>query len=84
MSIISLLRHKTKGKILRTLSIKSAVSHGELARGLSITSQGLTWQIHRLEKEGVIKEKSDGLKLTYVINDADLLTVQEAISVLGQ
>jgi predicted transcriptional regulator len=82
MKIISLLRHKTRGTILRIISDKKAALHGELASQLSITSQGLTWQIHRLEKEGVIKETNNGLKQTYFINEVDAPLVSELVNVV--
>lgn len=82
MKIISLLRHKTRGKILKIISEKRAVTHGELASQLSITSQGLTWQIHNLEKEGVIQETRNGLKQTYHINEADTVIINELINIV--
>ena len=83
MSIISLLRHRTRGEILRTISTKGEVSHGELAMGLAITSQGLTWQIHRLQKEGVVKETPNGLKLTYRINESDADAIKEFMNIVN-
>ncbi len=82
MKIVSLLRHKTSGNILRLISKNEAVSHSELAKQLSITSQGLTWQMHRFEKEGVIEEKENGLKLIYRINKGDVALVNELINVV--
>ncbi len=83
MKIISLLRHRTSGNILRILSEKKVVTHGELTSALSITSQGLTWQIHRLEKEGVVKETNNGLKLTYFIDGTDAPLVSKLVALVG-
>ena len=83
MKIISLLRHKTSGSILRIIADRKTATHGELSTELSITSQGLTWQIHRLEKEGVIEETNNGLKLTYFINEADAPLVSELVNVVS-
>jgi len=69
MKIMSLLRHKTRGQILEIVNVNKTATHSDLANQLSITSQGLTWQIHRLEEAGIIKEKSNGLKKTYYINN---------------
>ena len=69
MKILSLLRHKTRGQILEIVNVKKTATHSDLANQLSITSQGLTWQIHRLEEAGIIKEASNGLKKTYYINN---------------
>jgi len=82
MAIISLLRHKTAGSILKIISHKESVSHCDLAYQLGITSQGLTWQIHKLQKEGVVKESCDGLKLTYYINEQDVSTLRESIALV--
>lgn len=82
MKIISFLRHKTSGNILKIINNKKAISHGELANQLSITSQGLTWQIHRLEKEGFIQETSNGLKQTYFINHNDAQLVNQLINTI--
>jgi predicted transcriptional regulator len=82
MKIISLLRHRTRGDILRIITEKKAATHGELATQLAITSQGLTWQIHNLKKEGLIQETSNGLRLTYRITEADTATVSELINIL--
>jgi len=71
MQLISLLRHKTSGAILNALKCGGTVGHGELASELSITSQGLTWQMRRLRKEGVVQVASDGLRLTYFLEKAD-------------
>jgi predicted transcriptional regulator len=80
--IISLLRHKTRRSILRMISEKKTVTHGDLAAQLSITSQGLTWQMHRLQRAGIIKETNNGLKLTYSINGADQPLVSELINLV--
>lgn len=83
MKIISLLRHKTKGIILKIIAEKKTAEHGQLAEELSITSQGMTWQIHHLEKEGVIEEIHNGLKLTYFINETYEATVNELVRVVA-
>jgi DNA-binding transcriptional ArsR family regulator len=67
MKIISLFRHETTGNILRTLLERRKVSHGELAHELSITSQGLTWQISRLKKDQLIVESKENKKQLYSI-----------------
>lgn len=83
MKVISLLRHKNCGAILKILSDKKVVMHGELAAQLSITSQGLTWQMNRLKKEGVIQETSNGLKLSYAINDVNASSVAELVNLVN-
>lgn len=82
MQIISLLRHKTAGSIIKIITQKQLVSHGELANELSISSQGLTWQMRNLREEGVIQEISNGLKVTYYLNETDLPLIKESIALV--
>ncbi len=82
MKIMSLLRHKTRGQILEIVNVNKTATHSDLANQLSITSQGLTWQIHRLEEAGIIKEKSNGLKKTYCINNDYSDLVSELLSTI--
>jgi len=84
MKLISLLRHKTKGQILQTINSKKTVTHSELAVELEISSQGLTWQMHQLKREGVVEATSNGLKLNYQINQTYTETVNQAITLLKQ
>lgn len=80
MKIISLLRHATRGGILKIITERKTVSHGELANQLDITSQGLTWQMHNLRREGVIQETSNGLRINYQLTDVAL--VKESIELV--
>jgi predicted transcriptional regulator len=76
MEIISLLRHDTTRSILKTMLEGKKISHSELACQLSITSQGITWQMNRLKKDGVVQESKDGVKVIYSLADiyAPMLT----------
>jgi predicted transcriptional regulator len=69
MEIVSLLRHETVRSILKAMLIRKEMSHGELACQLSITSQGLTWQMNRLKKMGVVQNSKDGMKVIYSLED---------------
>jgi predicted transcriptional regulator len=55
MELISMLRHETARKIIKNMLDEKQVSHGELSYQLSITSQGVTWQMNQLKKEGIIQ-----------------------------
>lgn len=77
MKIISMLRHQTRGDILKIISERKTVSHGELANRLDITSQGLTWQMNQLEKEAIVNETNDGLRLIYSIKESNVSLVSE-------
>ena len=72
MRMIAVLRHETAGTILKTLLERKQVSHVELASELSITSQGLTWHMNRLEKSRLITEIKDGNKLLYTLNQTNV------------
>jgi predicted transcriptional regulator len=65
---ISILRHKTAGKILIALMEKQDTLHKELALKLGISSQALSWQMNRLEQMNVIQKKSEGLEVKYVLD----------------
>ena len=76
MLTISMMRHKTAKRILETLLNKKQLSHGELAREVSITSQALTWQMKRLGKTAFITQTNEGLRTYYSLDEktAPLLT----------
>jgi predicted transcriptional regulator len=84
MEIISLLRHETARSILKTVLEAKQISHGELACQLSITSQGLTWQMNRLKKDGVIQESKEGMKVIYSLEDTYAPILTEIINLVEQ
>jgi predicted transcriptional regulator len=84
IELISLLRHDTARSILKTMLEGKQISHGELACQLSITSQGLTWQMNRLKKEGIIQESKDDMKVIYSIVEAYAPMLTEIITLIEQ
>ncbi len=80
MEFISLLRHETPRKILERINAETAISHCKLASQLSITSQGLTWQMNRLREDGIINGRIDGVKVTYTLNEACLPMLANLLS----
>jgi DNA-binding transcriptional ArsR family regulator len=68
MMLISLLRHETTREILKKIVTEKTVSHGKLASDLSITSQGLTWQMNRLREQGIVQGNFNATKVTYSLN----------------
>ena len=84
MKLISLLRHETIRAILKQITTEKTVSHGKLASNLSISSQGLTWQMNRLKEEGIVKENSYGIKVTYSLNDVYVQVLPELFCVIEQ
>ena len=84
MEIISLLRHDTARSILKTMLEGKKISHSELACQLSITSQGLTWQMNRLKKDGVVQESKDGMRVIYSLEEAYAPMLTEIINLIEQ
>jgi len=84
MEMISLARHTTARSILEALLNRKAVSHGDLAFQLSITSQGLTWQMNRLKALGVVRERREGMRVIYSIEEAHTSVLAETMRILGQ
>lgn len=84
MKLISLLRHKTIRQILKTIAAEKTVSHCKLASNLSITSQGLTWQMNRLREEGVIQESWDGIKVAYSLSEVNAQSLPELPCIIEQ
>jgi len=84
MKLISLLRHETIREILKRITAEKAVPHSKLASQLSITSQGLTWQMNRLREEGIIQKNKDGIKVTYSLNEEYLQVFPELLYMIEQ
>jgi predicted transcriptional regulator len=84
MEIISMLRHDTTRIILKTLLEVKKISHGKLACQLSITSQGLTWQMNHLTKSGVVRESKEGMKVIYSLEAACAPMLTEIITLVEQ
>jgi predicted transcriptional regulator len=80
METLAALRLSTVKNILKTLLNGKAVSHHELASCLSISSQGLTWQMNRLRETGLIMETRDGLNVTYALSQAQVPLVAEMMT----
>ena len=75
---------RTSRKIIKKIASDEIVPHKKLASYLSITSQGLTWQINQLRKEGIIKENIDGVKVSYSLNEEYFHLLPELICVIEQ
>jgi predicted transcriptional regulator len=84
MKILSLLRHDTAKSILTTVLGRKSISYSELAHELSITSQGLTWQMNRLEKEGIVQESKQGMKVIYSLKTTYAPVVIELMAFVEQ
>jgi predicted transcriptional regulator len=65
MKTISLLRHGTVRRILSMLFEEKTLSHRDLASGLGISSQALTWQINRLSRAGLVDSTAEGIRKRY-------------------
>jgi len=84
METIATLRLSTVKSIVKSLLEGKQVPHHKLAAQLSISSQGLTWQMNRLRKTGIVQENRDGLNVTYAIEKKYVPIVTEAIIFLGR
>jgi len=65
--------------ILKALLEGKALSHHELAKRVCISSQGLTWQMNRLQETGFVEETREGLKVTYTLKKDWAALVSHAV-----
>lgn len=79
MKIISVLRHKTAGKILKILHDEKTAAHGQLAKRLNISPQALSWHMKRLKQETVVKGLADGNTIKYSLDEKQLEIVEQCI-----
>jgi predicted transcriptional regulator len=82
--LISFLRHDTAGKILAVLSQESSVLHKDLAKGLGVSSQALTWQMNQLKKTGIIEAVKEGLSVKYFVNEENTAEIRLLLNVAGK
>ncbi len=80
MQTISTLKLETVKNILKTLLEHKQVAHHDLATKLCISSQGLTWQMNRLQETGLIQENRNGLNVSYSLNASIIVSIIHAIS----
>ncbi len=69
MKIISVLRRRVSGMILRALLRRPGTRHKELAKQLNISSQALSWQMRRLEGMKLVRRNVDGLNVNYSLDE---------------
>jgi DNA-binding transcriptional ArsR family regulator len=84
MLTICLLRHRTTRKILETLLRKRRLSHGELAREISITSQALTWQMKRVGKTAFVLQTAEGLRSVYSLDEASAPLLMQYLTLVEE
>jgi len=82
MKTISVLRHKTAGKILRLLSENHSLAHHDLATKLEISSQALSWQMRGLREMNLIDSVTESLEVTYSINEEYQTIIQCCLGVV--
>ena len=82
MQAISVLRHKTAGKILRILSEKNSLAHHDLATKLEISSQALSWQMRWLREMNLVDSVTESLEVTYSINEENRMMIQWCLGVV--
>jgi len=84
MKLLSALRHNTSRAIIAKIASTKSAGHSELASGLCITSQGLTWQMSRLRQQGIIQEGYSGTKVTYRLTEDYQAMLPRLLSCLGK
>ncbi|MGW8288990.1 MAG: winged helix-turn-helix transcriptional regulator, partial [Candidatus Bathyarchaeia archaeon] len=82
MQTISVLRHKTAGKILRLLSENHSLAHHDLATKLEISSQALSWQMRSLREMNLVDSGTESLEVTYSINEEYQMLIQGCLGVV--
>lgn len=81
--IISILRHKTAGRILLKLSERPHISHKNLASELEISSQALTWQMNRLKEMRLVDTCSEGMKMSYFLNEENATAIKLCLDIIS-
>ena len=82
MQAISVLRHKTAGKILRILTENQSLAHHDLASKLEISSQALSWQMKGLREMNLVDSVTERLEVTYSINEENLMMIKWCLDVI--
>ena len=83
MRLISLLRHKTLGRILLVLSKNQSISHKSLASELGISSQALSWQMSRFKKMGVVDTVRERMTVEYFVTGKNIFLLSRCISLVN-
>ena len=78
--VMSLLKQGTSGRILLILAERQPLAHSKLAWILGISSQGLSWQMARLRRYGVIEASTfqGTVAREYRLTDAALRALSHA------
>lgn len=81
--IISILRHKTAGRILLKLSERPQISHKNLALELEISSQALTWQMSRLKEMRLVNSRAEGMKIMYSLKEENATSIKLCLDIIS-
>jgi predicted transcriptional regulator len=82
MQAISVLRHKTAGKILRMLSENQSLAHHDLASKLEISSQALSWQMKGLREMNLVDSVTESMEVNYSINEENVMMIKWCLDVI--
>lgn len=79
--VLSLLKQGTTGRILVLLAERQPLAHAKLAEILGISSQGLTWQMGRLRRYGLVEASAFQPSVTreYMLTGEAFQAVSQAI-----
>jgi predicted transcriptional regulator len=76
MQTISVLRHKTAGKILRILTENQSITHHDLASKIEISSQALSWQMKGLREMDLVDTMTQKMEVFYSLNEENLTIIK--------
>jgi DNA-binding transcriptional ArsR family regulator len=82
METFATLKLSTVRRIFKTLMEEKRASHHRLSAQLKISSQGFTWQMHRLQETGFIQQEKNGLSITYSLNQTYVSVVSKSITII--
>jgi predicted transcriptional regulator len=71
VELVSLMRHYTAAKILTMLAQDGSALHKDIAEGLRISSQALTWQMTQLKNAGLVQAEKMGVNVRYSLTDGN-------------
>jgi len=83
MRLISLLRHKTVGRILLVLSKNQSISHQSLTFKIGISSQALSWQMRRLRRMEVVDTVRERLTVKYFVTGKNVFLLSRCLSLVN-
>lgn len=73
MALVSLARHPTACEILKLLYKNPSLLHRDLAAGLGISPQALTWHMNQIKNTGLINAEKESVNVRYSLTDVNMV-----------